>query len=233
MSIRESSQPHLQTIFSAASGWVRVSDKVSDSCPPQLSPFVKMLMQMHIYVTSQATRIYVSSSGTVLKRKLMWVVTDFWAHRVAALLFAGWLVWGCAALHHTGGIYLFISRQAYPTFFKGARTFNAFVFQWLSSKYNSNYCESQGKMLRVESSSQWQNKRDYLSSGGVKLLGWKCCAGYICVYIYIFVHCESNTYVFVYLWGHLEKNINIDACTWTHTLQTHRDTDLSREGAFS
>lgn len=36
-----------------------------------------MLMQMHTYVPRQATRIYVSSSETVLKAKLMWVVTDF------------------------------------------------------------------------------------------------------------------------------------------------------------
>lgn len=34
-------------------------------------------MQMHAYVTSQATTTYVSSSETVLKGKLMWVVTDF------------------------------------------------------------------------------------------------------------------------------------------------------------
>lgn len=155
---------------------------------------------MHIYVTSQATRIYVSSSGTVLKGKQMWVVMDFWAHGVAMLLFAGWVVWGCVALHHTGGIYLFISKQVHPTFFKKARTFNAnFVSQWLSSNNNSNYCESQGKMLRCLFS-QWQNKRDYLSSGGVKLLGWKGC-------------------VCVYLWGHSytwRKKKYMDACTWTH-----------------
>lgn len=185
-----------------------------NSCTPQPFPFAIMLMQMHTCVPRQATRIYVSSSETVLKRKLMWVVSDFWAHGVAMLLFAGWLVWRCVVLHHMGSIYLFISTQVHLVFFKGAIILNAnSALQWLSSKYNSNYCESQGKMLGVECSFQWQNKRHHLSSGGVKPLGWKCSAVYNCVCMHI----------------PREKCIN----RWTHTLLTNRDTDLGGEGTFS
>lgn len=118
----------------------------------------------------------------------------------------------CCSPSH--GKHLFISTQVHLVFFKGAIILNAnSALQWLSSKYNRNYCESQGKMLGVECSFQWQNKRHHLSSGGVKPLGWKCSAVYNCVCMHI----------------PREKRIN----RWTHTLLTNRDTDLGGEGTFS
>lgn len=91
---------------------------------------------MYTYVTNQATTTHVSSSETVLKGKLMWVVMDFWAHGVTVVLFAGWVVWGRVALHHMGEVYLFISKQVHPpTLFMGAGIFNAnSALQQLSSK---------------------------------------------------------------------------------------------------
>lgn len=56
-------------------------------------------------------------------------------------------------------IYLLISKQVHPAFFMGAGIFNANSALWrLSFKYNSNYYESQGEMLRVECH-RWQNER--------------------------------------------------------------------------
>lgn len=68
---------------------------------------------MYPQITNQATTIYVSSSETALKGELMWVVMDFWAHRVTVVLFAGWIVWGCVALWHMEAVYLFISNNIF------------------------------------------------------------------------------------------------------------------------
>lgn len=173
-----------------------------------------MLTQVHTYITSQATRIYVSSFGTMLKGKLMWAVMEFGAHRVAMLLFAGRVVWGCAALHHMGGIYLFLS------------------------KYIQHFSREPEYLMQTLLSNDWALRTTVIIVN-LKVRCWELKAplnGKIkeTISLLVVLSCwDENALlcVFVCACTYLEKKLYIHARTWTCTLLTHRT--LSGEGTFS